>query len=906
MKKIIFLLLLLHNTLLAQQRPSNDSCNAPIVLTDVTSWCSGTDAYNNSNTVPTSLDAPTFCPTANFTNDVWFSFTAEALVVNISVTATGARPFLALYADTCGSMMLAADCSNGSGNTVDLTREGLVPGTTYLVRVGTSTAANFSLCINNYNAPVTPGSDCVTAAFLCDKSSFTIRSITSAGSVFDEARGTCLGNEPGQSSEFSSTWFKWVCDAPGTLSFTLTPNNILADLDFVVWEMDYGVNNCQRTVLRCNAAGGDNSGQYACSGATGLSLTDTDITEPPGCGGGNNRFVKALDMVAGHAYIVMVNNYSDGDTGFRIDFGGTGTFLGPKANFAVAPMRTCVGNAVTITDASVAGLGTITENTYYFGNGAQPTNTATGVGPHTITYNAVGTKPIIHIIRSSEGCVTSKTIPILIDTLAITATTIPPTCGGGQDGGATVSVTRGIVPYAFVWSNGSTTPTIQNVVEGIYTVTVSDAGTCTQTAEIPVSELELIAAANTNTNPLCTNTPSGTITMQITNGQPPYTFDFGNSGTFGASPNFNNLTAGIYTIIAQDGNRCTTPFTFTLADPPLLVITKTDSTNLKCFEDKSGTARVLATGGTPSYTYNWSIPNSTTTSMVGLDATTYTVTATDANNCTETATFALTQPPPIAINRVFVRNSPCYNQNKGSLSLVDVAGGTLPYTFSANCTAYQTDSLIQNLFAGNYTVCVKDAEGCTISATANIAQPLPIIVDAGKAVTIDLGETTTLSATATPLGSPGDYSWLPAEYLSCADCKTTRAAPVNTTVYTVKLTNSYGCVYTDTVTVYIDSVRPVFIPNIFTPNGDGKNDIFQPFANNSVRNIKSFKVFDRWGELVYETHDAPIGINGIGGTGWDGFLKNKPLNPAVFVYIIELNFIDGETVVYKGDVTLAY
>jgi gliding motility-associated-like protein len=907
MQKILFFTFLLLSQIRLYAQPSNDECDNPIVLSDVTSWCSSATAYNSNGATASQTSLGT-CPGTNFNNDVWFQFTAEALTLALTINVSGATPYIALYPNTCTPGVLPINCSIGAAGTVDLFQEGMVPGETYFIRVGTSNQADFQLCINNYNAPVTPGSDCVTASFLCDKSSFTVRSITSAGNVLNEGDGTCLDNSG--LSESSSTWFKWVCEQSGTLTFTLSPNNPEADLDFVVWELTSGVNSCTKTAIRCDAAGADSATGNECAGVTGLSLSANDLTEQPGCtasGQGNDKFVKYIDMVSGRAYALMVNNYARGTSGFRIDFGGTGTFLGPKPDFTVSPLRTCIGNPITITDQSVPGLGTIVSNTWAFGSGAQPSNTASGAGPHTISYNYIGTKPIVHIIRSSEGCVVTKTIPVTIDTLAIVPTIIPPTCGGGQDGGATIVVTRGIAPYVYTWSNGSTTPTIQNVPEGIYTVTVSDAGTCTQTAAIPVSELELIAAANTNSNPLCTNGATGNITIQITNGDPPYSFDFGNTGNFQSNPIFNNLTAGTYTVTARDGNNCTTPFSFILTDPPLLMVAKQDSSNLKCYQDQSGTASVRARGGTPTYQYRWSNLTQNTQNVTGLNADIYTVTVTDNNQCTTTATFAITQPAPITIDRIYVRDNKCFGQNKGSISVVEAAGGTLPYQFSIGCTTYQNDSILQNLSAGTYTVCIKDTEGCSTSATSTVRQPLPIRIDAGPNVTIDLGQTTTLSPTTIPLGSPGEFSWLPPNYLSCILCKTTKANPVNTTTYTVKLTNSYGCVYSDSVTVFVNPLHPVYIPNVFTPNGDGKNDIFQPFSNGSVRNIKSFKIFDRWGEQVFEAHDAPIQQNNFGaGTGWDGTFKGKPMNPGVFVYLIEFNFIDGGTEVYKGDVSLVY
>ena len=896
------LFLLGHRAAFAQL-VANDDCSAPTALTNLNNWCSGAGQFTNSGATDSGYGAPTNCG-SNWANDVWFQFTAQAFDLTITINCQSiSSPSMVLYRGVCGgTIQQVGQCQSSSGNSsVDLYQGGLLPGETYFVRIASATAGSFQLCVNNYNQPALPGSDCATASLLCDKSPFTVQSVSGAGNDRDEAAGTCLGQGIGASSESNSTWFKWVCEQAGTLTFTLTPNNPKDDLDFVVFELPNGIGNCNnKQKVRCEASGESRPG--ACLGPTGLSTNANDTDEAPGCDNGQDNFVRYIDMQAGKTYALMVNNFTSAGNGFGITWGGSGTFEGPKADFTTSPASICINNPFSITNNATGGLGVITQELWSFGVGAMPTTSATGAGPFSVSYATVGSHPIVHTVKSSLGCIVTKTAFVTIDTLAVTPTIIPPTCGGGQDGGASVSVTRGTAPYTYLWSNGSTTNGISNVPEGTYTVTITAVGACSRTASAFVRELELIAGQGVAHNPLCATTATGSLTMTITNGLPPYSFNYG--AGFGAAATFGNLVAGTYSVTAKDANNCTTPFTFTLIDPPLLIIATRDSAHLRCFGDNSGRASVTAAGGTGAYNYLWSlVPPQNTAAVIGLAATTYTITVSDANACSTTHSFSLTQPAPIIIDKVYAHDSPCFAQNKGAIGITSVLGGSLPYQFSANCSSYQPDSLLQNLLAGSYTVCVRDANNCTTSATAIIREPLPKSVEAGAPVTIELGNSTHLEATQTPAGNPGTFAWQPTQNMSCATCRQTITVPLETTVYTVTFRDAVGCEYTDTVRVTVDKTRPVFIPNAFSPNGDGYNDVFHPFANGAVRQIKRLQIFDRWGELLYDASNLPINSDRY---GWDGTFKGKLVNPATFIYRIELDFIDGAVQTYNGDVTVVY
>jgi gliding motility-associated-like protein len=184
---------------------------------------------------------------------------------------------------------------------------------------------------------------------------------------------------------------------------------------------------------------------------------------------------------------------------------------------------------------------------------------------------------------------------------------------------------------------------------------------------------------------------------------------------------------------------------------------------------------------------------------------------------------------------------------------------------------------------------VSNANGSDTTSTNIFVSPLPT-VNAGNDTTINGGQAITLNAT----GTGNSYSWTPSTGLSCTTCPNPTVKPDETTTYTVITSDSVGCVASDQITIYVDYEYVIYIPNIFSPNGDGKNDIL--YVRGKGIKTLYFAVYDRWGEKVFETTDL--------NHGWDGTYKGKELNKAVFVYYVKVTFIDNSEVEQKGDVTL--
>src|SRR5690606_25342657 len=195
-----------------------------------------------------------------------------------------------------------------------------------------------------------------------------------------------------------------------------------------------------------------------------------------------------------------------------------------------------------------------------------------------------------------------------------------------------------------------------------------------------------------------------------------------------------------------------------------------------------------------------------------------------------------------------------------------------------------------------------DANDCAISGLVWIHVPLQVKVELGDNITIARGDSTTLQAIVNiPADSLSAIFWSGSDSLECPQCLTRIVAPVITTGYTVSVTTTDGCTDADTLTVLVKTDRQVYIPNVFTPNGDGLNDKLLISAGDEVGRIASMTVFDRWGNMVFQARDLQPG-DAAG--AWDGRLRGVVLPSAVYAYRLEVVFRDGHRERFYGDVTL--
>ena len=313
----------------------------------------------------------------------------------------------------------------------------------------------------------------------------------------------------------------------------------------------------------------------------------------------------------------------------------------------------------------------------------------------------------------------------------------------------------------------------------------------------------------------------------------------------------------------------------------------------------SGELTVEITGGTPPYDILWS-DGQTTKTATGLVVGQYYVTVTDAFGCSSVGVGYVYEIIPLPIVEVETQHVTCNGDNDGAIVIKNATGGTPPYSYSLDGIKYQSETLFTNLGAGDYTIYVKNQEMCETKLDITIEEPEPIIIQLPSDTTIKYGSSIPINPLVLS-GKPINYEWTPARWLDCPDCLDIIASPEETTLYILSVRDSTGCESSDDIRLFVNKEVEVYIPNAFSPNGDGVNDIFMVFAGPEVELVNTLQIYNRWGGQVFRKDNF---IPNRPDSGWDGTFNGELLNPGVFAYFAEIKLSDGRSILFKGEVHL--
>jgi hypothetical protein len=471
---------------------------------------------------------------------------------------------------------------------------------------------------------------------------------------------------------------------------------------------------------------------------------------------------------------------------------------------------------------------------------------------------------------------------------------------------------------SYIWTGpGGFTSTVSSptvTLAGTYTVTItSPSNGCISTAESVVTP---------DVNAPVVNATGGTITcaaasipLNATSSINTVTWSWTGPGSFTSTQASPTATvAGNYSVTAKAPNGCTTTETVQVLADTLGPVTSVGTPKqLNCTTTQVPLS--VTVQGLGNYNYLWTtqtgniltspganVPNPQVTAA-GL----YTVVVTNSQNgCKTTKNVTVTVDVSTPFATFHKRNVNCYGDTNGSISLDSVSGGTPPYLYSLDNGPFSAASVFTSLAPKSYKIVVQDAKGCEYQTSLAVGEPDLLTVNLGPDTTIFLGDSIQLSLSGTT-NHPENiktYNVDPKWLFPGTNLDTTYTEFLKYTVrYTVTAVDSNGCKATDQRLIIVDKHRHVFIPNIFNPDDSSINGQFQIFCGNDVEMIKSFQIFDRWGNLISEHFKfLPNSANAT----WDGKVKGQKANPAVFVYYAEILFKDGETELYKGDVTIEY
>ncbi|WP_164881234.1 T9SS type A sorting domain-containing protein [Pedobacter chitinilyticus] len=481
-------------------------------------------------------------------------------------------------------------------------------------------------------------------------------------------------------------------------------------------------------------------------------------------------------------------------------YGTNLSFTTTAALAATASFTTVSCNGGSNGTATVVATGGKIPYTYSWAPSGGTNATATGlpVGIYTCT------------ITDNEGTFITRSVTITQPTAmsAVTSKTNV-SCNGGANGTATIVPSGGVGPYTYLWSpSGGTNATATGLSVGNYTVTVTDANSCTMIRGYTITQPTAMSITTSRTDLACNGGSNGIASVNVTGGTGPYTYLWSPSG--GTASTATGLSAGTYTVTITDANSCQATRNFTINQPPALVVTSSSQTNIACNGGTNGSATVAVSGGVPGYTYSWSPSGGTAATATGLAAGTYTCTVTDANACSKQAgtytctvtdanacskqqTFTITQPTALTATTSFTTVS-CNGGSNGTASVV-ASGGTGPYTYSWSPTG-GTAATATGLGVGVYTCTITDANACSITRSVTITQPTAMAITTSRTdISCNGGSNGIASVNVTGGTGPYTYSWSP----SGGTAATATGLAAGT--YTCTVTDANACSKQQTFTI---------------------------------------------------------------------------------------------------------
>ena len=515
-------------------------------------------------------------------------------------------------------------------------------------------------------------------------------------------------------------------------------------------------------------------------------------------------------------------------------------------------------------------------------------------GTHNISGLSAGV-PCEIKITDANGCETTTTVTLVnpeCSNFQLLGVGIKNnSCAGSNDGTITISVSGGTPPYTYTIGNNTfmtnaTNHTFGPFAAGTYNdISVTDSKGCkvsfAGTAQInDASEIRL----STTTTAACGTSTSGGIDLTVSGGTPNYSYIWSNGTT---TQDLTNLAAGSYSVTVTDDNGCQKSLSVSVAGGSPTI---NGNVTAACgSSNNTGAIDITVTPAGGDYSYLWS-NGSTSEDVVNLaGGVSYTVTVTDrVTGCRSAQTFTIQN---VNLSAQVQTKNTCDGMNEGSITLTPSGGsGTYSYNWSPNVGNTNNP---QGLGNGNYNVTITDqASGCSIVQSINIEElPAPSVTASASDEDIINGQSTNLSATATGGTSPYTYSWSP----SGAITQNTTVSPTVTTTYTVKVTDVNGCMATDIIEIRVEDKEFIKMPTAFTPNGNvDVNTSYGPVTNLPSERIRTFKIFNRWGQVIFDDPQSK----------WNGTFQSADQPIGTYVYMLEYLDSSGEKQLLKGHFNL--
>jgi len=517
-------------------------------------------------------------------------------------------------------------------------------------------------------------------------------------------------------------------------------------------------------------------------------------------------------------------------------------------------------------------------------------------------------------ITDSKNCVVVDSIEILnYPDLDVSFDTREPECFDINDGiisiatqiytdGSTLDGTESIV-----WETGETTQAIGNLAgDEFYSYTISDRFNCKHIDSVYlINPPDILANVDTIHILECFGDEDGSFSINPSGGNGALTIQWPTNIPNLMDDTASDLGIGEYAVTITDSVGCDHVEEFDMTQPDQLVY-EPEVNNVDCFNEANGEIEGAVGGGVGPYVIEWSTGSNLDT-LVGLADGTYDVSITDANNCSISESYEITQPDePLSVTYEVIPPA-CFGEATGSINVL-VSGGTMAYNILLDSLNNFDNPIISDLSSGFYNLTVIDGNGCTVVINDIFVPDAPeIFVTLPSDTVVEFGSSLKL-AFMTNSQTLNSFSWFvssPEVELSCLDCECPFIESVETDFFVTLTARDSTCKYvTEQYNIREDDDSFVDVPTGFSPNGDNRNDQLLVFGKPGVE-VMNFEIFDRWGELLFSESNFLIDDNGRSGNrAWDGTFNGTEMDSGVYAWRIKIRKLNGDITFKEGSTTI--
>ncbi len=681
------------------------------------------------------------------------------------------------------------NCFGGNNGSIDLTVSGGVAVYTYAWSNGASTQDLSAVVSGNYTVTVSDGNSCTATRTITITQPTVVNPVLTATnpSCFGSSSGSITSSTTGGTSPYTYLW--------SNAATTQNISSLLTGTYTVTATDSKGCTASASTILT----------QPAVLNVTG---TKTDIL----CNGVSNG--------------TITTSVSGGTLPYSYNWGGgittanrTGLTAGTYT-VTVTDNKTCTATSTfVITQPATLAISNTSTNVSCNGasNGFIDVNVSGGTSPYSYNWGggittedrtglSSGTYQVT--VTDNAGCSITGSISITQPTaLLFSETHTNALCNGNNNGSINITLSGGTAPYSYNWGGGVTTEDRTSLLAGTYTVTATDNKGCTITGSATITQPSIISITETVTDATCAPGNNGAISLAVSGGSSPYTYNWGGGIT---TPNRNTLFAGTYHITVTDNTGCTVTKAISVSQLGTGMTLSTVNTAVSCNGGNNGAIDLSVSGGTAPITYNWG-GGITTEDRTSLTSGSYSVTVTDGLGCSAIANSSITQPTAIAVSAT-PTNVLCTGSSTGAITIAASGGvGILSYNWGGGITTSNRTGIP----AGTYTVTVTDANGCTAASSSVITQPALALSASATNISVACFAGNNGSVNLTATGGTGTYVYNWSNGSISEDLTN-----VTTGVYTVTVADANGCTATTSsnVTQPATALSVVLLPTDLTCN----------------------------------------------------------------------------------------